>query len=60
MLARYKDDDELDDSRNEPAIAYWDYGEGKIFYFGDFQVNYINIPGKEVKPPLEGNHDAEA
>ncbi|MBS3125967.1 hypothetical protein J4453_00800 [Candidatus Woesearchaeota archaeon] len=25
-------------SNSQPAIAYWDYGSGKVFYFGDFQV----------------------
>lgn len=26
------------DNNNKPAIVYWDYGDGKVFYFGDFQV----------------------
>jgi len=26
------------DSDSYPAIVYWDYGLGKVFYFGDFQV----------------------
>ncbi|MFA4886626.1 MAG: hypothetical protein WC595_00265 [Candidatus Nanoarchaeia archaeon] len=26
------------DEDTEPAIAYWEYGAGKVFYFGDFQV----------------------
>jgi len=25
-------------SNLQPAIAYWEHGSGKIFYFGDFQV----------------------
>ena len=26
------------DADLEPAILYWNYGSGKVFYFGDFQV----------------------
>lgn len=26
------------ESTTNPAIAYWNYGSGKVFYFGDFQV----------------------
>ncbi|MBI5391982.1 hypothetical protein HZB00_03180 [Candidatus Woesearchaeota archaeon] len=25
-------------SNNQPAIAYWQYGSGRVFYFGDFEV----------------------
>ena len=51
-IAKYRDSSELSDSRNEPAIAFWDYGKGRVFYFGDFQVDYINIPGKEFSQVL--------
>ncbi len=27
------------DANLQPGIAYWDYGTGRVFYFGDFQVN---------------------
>jgi len=33
------------DLSSQPGIAYWDYGTGRIFYFGDFQVNMFT-PGK--------------
>ncbi|MBN2368816.1 hypothetical protein JXC34_07370, partial [Candidatus Woesearchaeota archaeon] len=26
------------DADSKPAIVYWNYGAGKVFYFGDFQV----------------------
>ena len=52
VIARYRDSSSLSDSRNQPAIAYWEYGEGKIFYFGDFYVNYINLPGKDFSQVL--------
>lgn len=32
VIARY-------DDNQKPAILYWKYGKGKIFYFGDFQVH---------------------
>jgi len=51
-IARYKDYYQLGDSRNQPAIAYWDYGDGKVFYFGDFQVEYINLPEKDFSVVL--------
>ena len=51
-IARYRDYWRLYDSRNEPAIAYWSYGAGKIFYFGDFQVGYISMPGKDFSEVL--------
>ena len=42
----------LDDSVNETAIAYWNYGQGKVFYFADFQVDYINTPTKQFSEVL--------
>jgi hypothetical protein len=51
-LFRYRDWSCLGDSINETAVAYWDYGEGKVFYFADFQVEYINIPDKEFSNVL--------
>lgn len=30
-----------------PAIATWSYGQGKIYYFGDFEANMITFPNKE-------------
>ena len=35
IVAKYTTTEVMDN----PAIAYWDYGNGKIFYFGDFQVD---------------------
>nr|MBA4405478.1 hypothetical protein [Nanoarchaeum sp.] len=52
VIARYRNSSYMSDSRNQPAIAYWNYGEGKIFYFGDFYVNYINIPTKQFSQVL--------
>ena len=26
--------------RDQPGILYWDYEEGQVFYFGDFQVGF--------------------
>jgi len=51
-IAVYRNSSNLGDSRNQAAIAFWDYGGGKIFYFGDFLVNYINIPEKEFSDVL--------
>jgi hypothetical protein len=42
----------LRDSADQPAIAFWDYGEGKVFYFGDFLVEYINTPSKSFSDVL--------
>lgn len=28
------------DSSSRPAITYWNYGKGRIYYFGDFQVKF--------------------
>ena len=32
---------DLGDSAAQPAIAFWKYGDGMIFYFGDFEVNML-------------------
>ncbi|MBI2672272.1 hypothetical protein HYX16_05035 [Candidatus Woesearchaeota archaeon] len=40
-VARYRNTANLGDSRRKPSIAHWDYGNGRIFYIGDFQVEYI-------------------
>ena len=29
-------------NEGEIAIGYWEYGDGKIFYFGDFEENYLS------------------
>lgn len=52
VIARYRNSSYMSDSRNQPAIAYWNYGGGKIFYFGDFYVNYLNIPSKHFSQVL--------
>jgi len=52
VIARYRDSSSMSDSRDQPAIAQWKYGDGIIFYFGDFYVNYINIPGKDFSQVL--------
>jgi len=51
-IAKYIDSFRLRESRDKPAIAFWDYGNGKIFYFSDFQVNYMNLPGKSFSQVL--------
>ncbi len=28
------------------AISYWSYGEGRVYYFGDFQVHMLTYPSK--------------
>ena len=42
-IARFNESDmELDDILdNKIAIARWNYGEGKIFFFSDFDTNYL-------------------
>ncbi|MCD4759657.1 hypothetical protein K8R33_02125 [archaeon] len=39
-------------SNNGIAIAYWEYGDGKNFYFADFLVNYTSDPEKEFSEVL--------
>ena len=51
-IAKYRNHWRLGSRRNKPAIAFWEYGDGKIFYFGDFQVEYINVPEREFSEVL--------
>jgi hypothetical protein len=53
VVAKYRDYWRVGSSRrNQPAIAFWEYGDGKIFYFADFQVEYINVPEREFSEVL--------
>lgn len=52
-LGRYRNSFWLWDSRNQPSIAYWMYGDGIIFYFSDFYINYISPSGKEFSEVLK-------
>lgn len=42
----------LGDSANQPSIAYWNIGLGRVYYFGDFEVDFINPPGNEFSDTL--------
>ena len=50
VIARYRNgkfqcggsNTNLGDSQKQPSIAFWKYGDGMIFYFGDFQVEMDN------------------
>ncbi len=43
-IAKYKVNGNPDagDSKNQPAIAFWKYGNGRIFYFADFEVSMVS------------------
>ena len=34
------------DSNGKAAIVRWSYGEGEVYYFGDFQVDMLTFPSK--------------
>ena len=42
----------LSDSSAMPSIATWDIGNGKIYYIGGFEANFINPPSNEFRDTL--------
>ncbi|MBS3172315.1 hypothetical protein J4438_01895 [Candidatus Woesearchaeota archaeon] len=51
-IAKYINHHNLLDSINKPAVMYWDYGQGKIFYSADFNVNFIGVSEREYSNVL--------
>ncbi len=39
-------------SVRETGIATWNYGSGKVYYFGDFQANMVTFPNKAFSSVL--------
>lgn len=51
-ISRYRDITNLADSKSKTSIAYWNYGRGRIIYFGDSIIEYLAQPERKFSEQI--------